>query len=201
MKIDDIFAPSVEVISDPAGQHRCAHLYDCTSRITQNGLILEFGVTFGFSARIIADMVKPRILYCFDWCKGSPCEMITSAGQTVPKGWGAVNPKDIYLFKNTELIVGDILNTLPIFLKGHSDPLAFCNIDVIVPETIKFILQQLTPRMQPGTILLFNSFIDPRRLKELEDFIVFREWQIATKIPFKFMSRAQYSYQVAVEVL
>jgi predicted O-methyltransferase YrrM len=201
MKRIDIFDPSVDVIRDATSSQRNAHLYEVAERICCDGLILEFGVMRGFTARIIADRIKPRTLYAFDWFKGQPHDVTLLDGQHLPKGWGAQDVSTLYLFNNIKLVIGDIFETLPDWLVGHEEAVAFCHIDLDFYDITKFILDQLTPRMQHGTIIAFDEFYDQRHAEDFDEFKAFNDWTTQHNIDSKIITRASGQQQAAVQIL
>ncbi|MCK4650933.1 class I SAM-dependent methyltransferase [Candidatus Babeliales bacterium] len=62
-------------------------------------------------------------------------------------------------FKNFELIKGDILETLPRYLKKHPElKISLLHIDVDVYEPTKIILEQCYDKLVPGGMIVFDDY-------------------------------------------
>ncbi|MBU1007791.1 TylF/MycF family methyltransferase [Candidatus Dependentiae bacterium] len=62
-------------------------------------------------------------------------------------------------FKNFELIKGDILKTLPKYLKKHPElKISLLHIDVDVYEPTKIVLEQCYNKLVPGGIIVFDDY-------------------------------------------
>jgi len=62
-------------------------------------------------------------------------------------------------FKNFELVKGDILQTLPEYLKAHKElKISLLHIDIDVYEPAKIILELCYDRLVPGGILVLDDY-------------------------------------------
>lgn len=127
-----------------------SHSLSCAKR---EGLVLEFGVRHGHSIRHIAGRVNGP-LYGFDSFTG------------LPSSWGN-EPKGVYstegelpdVPENVTLVPGWFQDTLPSFLNEHPDPVRFCNIDCDIYSSTATVLEHIAPRMQSGSVLVFDEYI------------------------------------------
>lgn len=120
------------------------------------GLYTEFGVYKADSLQIICHYLGPNIpVYGFDSFEGLP----ENWGTVLAKGAFAVNklPKAP---KNAELIKGWFKDTLPAFIKKHSQPFAFIHIDCDLYQSTKEVLDLIAGQIVPGTIILFDEYIN-----------------------------------------
>lgn len=115
------------------------------------GLILEFGVASGASLRMIANAAAPRKVWGFDWWQGLPEDWKEN-----PRGSYACDiPTD--LPANVELVPGLFQDTLPDWLASHPGSCGFVNMDADLYSSTSFVLEQLAPRIVPGTIIHFDE--------------------------------------------
>jgi methyltransferase family protein len=116
-----------------------------------DGLFLEFGVAGGNSIRRIATLNPSKKIYGFDSFHGLP-----ERWGTLPKGHFACDVPN-NLPSNVELVVGLFDATLPQFLSEHPGDVAFAHIDSDLYESAKCVLDNLKPRLKPGSILAFDE--------------------------------------------
>ena len=62
--------------------------------------------------------------------------------------------------RNVALHVGWFDDTLPAFLDRHDGNVAFVHIDSDLYSSAKTILDNLAPRVGPGTIIVFNEYFN-----------------------------------------
>lgn len=84
------------------------------------------------------------------------------------------------LQENVELVEGDILTTLPAYLKAMpSLEVALLNLDVDIYEPSKAVLEMLYPRLVPGGILLLDDYkVFPGETKAVDDFFADKRVEI-----------------------
>jgi predicted O-methyltransferase YrrM len=122
-----------------------------------DGLFLEFGFHVGNSASVFAPAVRRRHagpLYAFDAFQGlrDPWSQIDhTQGAFDLGGVPPVPPAGV------ELIVGWLEDTLPGFLHDHDEPISFVHFDLDVYPPTRFGLEHVKPRLQPGSLLLFDE--------------------------------------------
>tara|TARA_R110000787_G_scaffold23762_1_gene67581 strand:+ start:4190 stop:4891 length:702 start_codon:yes stop_codon:yes gene_type:complete len=119
-----------------------------------DGIIAEFGVYNGETLRHIAKHAnQDREIYGFDSFEG------------LPEKWGALLPKghfktSVPKFENNriKLQVGWFDETLPRFLESENRLFSLIHIDCDLYGPTKFVLESLRPRLQKGTIIVFDEY-------------------------------------------
>lgn len=168
--------------------------------IKVDGLWMEFGVFRGRSIQKISSLTD-KIVYGFDsfdglhesWDRDNPKGVYNSGGK-IPEGaivgdnhsmFDSSPTKNIEPWnKNVKLIQGYFENTLPEFLKKHTDNIAFINIDSDLYTSCVTILNNLKPRIVEGTIICFDELLDYPNYKEHE-IKAFAEFLDATNLNFE----------------
>jgi hypothetical protein len=120
--------------------------------VTTKGLFLEFGVFQGDSINRVSKHV-PGPVWGFDSFVG------------LPESWeGMHDPGHFKVAKlprvrsNVRLVQGWFNETLPKFLSEHPEPVAFLHVDCDLYSSTKTILDLLKPRLQAGTVILFDDY-------------------------------------------
>jgi hypothetical protein len=87
--------------------------------------------------------------------------------------------------KNFELIEGDILKTLPNYIKQNSDlRVALLHIDVDIYEPTKVILDELYEKVIDGGIIILDDYkVFPGETKAVDDFVKNKDIKIQ-QLPF-----------------
>ncbi len=121
-------------------------------------LFLEFGVFDGRTINHMADRVRARgvTVHGFDSFKG------------LPEDWNATGRKGLFdrggrlpeVRDNVRLHPGWFDNTLPPFLKAHTEPVAFLHIDSDLYSSARTVLTLARDRLHPGTVILFDEFLN-----------------------------------------
>jgi hypothetical protein len=165
-----------------------------SNRVTIDGLYLEFGVRSGSTINHIARKNPKRVVHGFDSFEGLPEAW---SGYTLDAG--AFSGEGIpTVERNVELHVGWFDDTLPTFLDEHDGNAAFVHIDSDIYSSAKTILDNLTPRIQPGTIIVFNEYFNYPNWKQHE-FKAFQEFCEANRVTYRYLCWAMY--EVAVEIV
>lgn len=120
------------------------------------GLVLEFGVHVGESLLQIA--AAGHHVYGFDafeglrdpWSKPGRGPGAMDLGGTIPKGLEE-NP-------NISVVKGWVEDTVPPFLKQHKEPIKLAHLDLDVGPPTKFVLEAISERLVPGSLLVFDDF-------------------------------------------
>lgn len=116
------------------------------------GLILEFGVSFGTSIRIIAGECDGPV-YGFDSFQGLPAAWHhEDAGTYTTAGHMPEVPENVHLRP------GLFEDTLPEFLSRHAGPVRFMNVDCDLYASTKTVFGHLGDRIVAGTIILFDEY-------------------------------------------
>lgn len=157
-----------------------------------DGLVLEFGVAGGASLRFLASIARGTV-YGFDSFQGLP--------ETWQSGFEAGTfarsdmPKD--LPANAELVVGLFAETLPRFRERHAGAVRFAHIDCDLYSSTKTVLDALGDRFGPGTVLVFDEYLNYPGWQEHEH-RAFTEFIEATGQRFEYLGWTRGSLQVAV---
>lgn len=131
------------------------------------GLALEFGVYTGGTLRIIAAKRGDGRVYGFDSFKGLPEDWRNG----FPVGTFALDGlPDV---PGAQLVPGWFDDTLPGFLAAHDGPVDFVHIDGDLYSSAKTVLDLVGPRLQPGSVLVFDEFMNFPGWREHE----YRAWQ------------------------
>ena len=149
----------------------------------RTGLWLEFGVFTGTSIQIIADHrrklnIKPAV-YGFDSFLGLPehwrdvwrpkgrdgQEGVRKAATMTQGNFAMAGSRPPQLDRRfndyIEWVVGWYNETLPMFLNAHpSENVTFVHVDCDLYSSSKLVLDQLSPRMSPGTVLVFDELFN-----------------------------------------
>lgn len=152
-----------QLIREVSASHQVDDWYNIFLRYAKHapqGLIMEFGVASGNSIRAIANAAAPRTVFGFDWWQGLPEDWKEN-----PRGTFACDiPSD--LPPNVELVPGLFQDTLPEWLSRHPGSLGFVNMDADLYSSTAFVLEQIAPRVVPGTIIHFDEIRgDPGNLE------------------------------------
>ena len=123
---------------------------DCAAVV--EGDILEFGVYKGDSLRWFADRFPDRRVYGFDSFKGLPQDW-----GTCPKGTFKGELRNIDR-ANVSLVEGDFEESLPGFLKEWFGRISIVHVDCVLYDSTLACLEPLIPKLQVGTIVLFDEY-------------------------------------------
>jgi hypothetical protein len=126
------------------------------------GLILEFGVAEGQSLSVIACSTA-RTVYGFDWFHGLPDDWGSTVSQAKDlKGYRDCGGKQpVNLPGNAVIVEGLVEDTLGPFLSQFPfERLAFAHFDMDLYAPTLFCLRQLGPRIQVGTVLMFDEIVN-----------------------------------------
>jgi len=117
------------------------------------GLFLEFGVATGRTISHIASM-RQGLVYGFDSFEG------------LPEGWrtgfhvGYFAGEMPQVKSNVRLIKGLFSETLPPFLRNHTDPIAFLHIDCDLYTSTKVVLDSICDRLVEGSVIVFDEYFN-----------------------------------------
>jgi hypothetical protein len=117
------------------------------------GLILEFGVASGGTIRALAESValRDRKIFGFDSFKG----LSQSWGSYAPGHFACEPP---HVPDNVELVIGRFEETLKPFLGKHQGAVALVHLDADLYSSTKFVLDALTLRIIPGTVIELDEY-------------------------------------------
>ncbi len=159
-----------------------------------NGLILEFGVEHGRTSNYIAQRIGDSKMYGFDSFKG------------LPEDWVLGNVKGSFkcdipqVRNNVELVIGMFEDTLPSFVKAHSEPVSFMHVDCDLYSSTKTVFKYLGGQIVPGTIIMFDEYIGFPEWREHE-YRAFQEFVAESGRAYEYLSRLDGGPQVSVRMV
>jgi methyltransferase family protein len=118
------------------------------------GMALEFGVASGNTLRTIAKARDGKEVYGFDSFQGLPEAWLNG----MPAG--AFARDDLPAVPGAELVVGWFADTLPGFLEEHQGHVDFLHVDGDLYSSAKTVLENVGPRLRPGSIVHFDEFFN-----------------------------------------
>lgn len=171
-------------------------LWDYAAKAAQldSGLLLEFGVFKGTSINFFAQQFQDDEIHGFDSFEGLAEDW---TGYHLPKGTFDLQGNLPKVQENVTLHQGWFDQTLPSFLENNEGPIKFCHIDCDTYESSKYVLELIAPRLQPGSVIVFDEYYSYPNWQQGE----FKAWQDVCKrdqISYKYIAFAQM--QVAVEI-
>jgi hypothetical protein len=159
----------------------------------KDGMLLEFGVRSGSTINHLARRHRRRTVHGFDSFEGLPERW---AGYTLDEG--AFGSESVPMVEpNVELHVGWFDDTLPVFLAEHAGPVALVHVDSDIYSSAKTILDNLAPRVVPGTVIVFNEYFNYPNWKQHE-YRAFQEFCSTQGVTYRYLCWALY--EVAVEI-
>ena len=157
---------------------------------------MEFGVFQGKSINIISAAKPDKIIYGFDSFEGLPD--IWWQEDKYPKGHFSLNGKLPPVNKNVRLIKGWFNETLPAFVKEHSEPCAFIHIDCDLYSSAQTVLEILKNQIISGTVIAFDEYYNYPGWQEGE-YKVFAEFVAESDLEFEYIARTN-TCRVAVKI-
>lgn len=126
------------------------------SKITVQGLYVEFGVFSGYSINYFSNKITNKNFYGFDSFEGLREDWV---GTSVTKGTfnlDGILPK---VNANVSLVRGWFDDSLPNFLKKHSDDFSFIHFDADTYESTALLLDLIGHRIVKGTVVVFDEYL------------------------------------------
>ena len=165
------------------------------SLATLDGLILELGVRHGNSINQLAELTDQNI-YGFDSFEG-----LLESWHDESKGSYSTKGLMPNVNKNVSLQKGWFDQTLPIFLDEHlKEPIKLLNVDCDTYQSTQTALNLLSPRIQPGTIIIFDEYIGNQYWKE-DEFKAFQEATNRYKWTYEYLAFSFFTKQVVVKII
>ncbi len=176
--------------------HRLALLEFALGQCTVDGLVMEFGVYRGASMSFIAAHVDTAV-HGFDSFEGLPEDWTYYQKQ----GRFDLGGKPPMLDRpNIHLHKGRFNDTLPQFLSTHSGPARFVHVDCDLYSSTRVVLDLLADRIVPGTILVFDEYLNYPGWREHE-FRAFQEFCQQRNVKYRYIGFASADSSVALEVI
>jgi tetratricopeptide (TPR) repeat protein len=161
---------------------------------TKEGLVLEFGVRFGTSIRQIAALAHQNV-HGFDSFQGLPEDWHgESRGSYTTRGALPVVPGNVVLH------AGWFEDTLPVFLAQHPGPVRFVNVDCDLYSSTATVLDHLSGRIVPGTVIVFDEYINHEHWRD-DEFRAFQEAVARHGWRYEYLCFSFSTRQVVVRIL
>jgi len=157
-----------------------------------DGLVMEFGVRFGTSIRMLAELAKE--VHGFDSFEGLPDEW-----HHEPKGSYTTKGVIPEVPESVSLHVGWFDDTLPKFLAEHNGPVRLVNVDCDIYSSTKSVLELLAPRMVIGSVIVFDEYIGNEHWRE-DEFKAFQEAVAKYGWQYEYLCFSFFTKQVAVRL-
>ncbi|MFK7850339.1 MAG: TylF/MycF/NovP-related O-methyltransferase [Akkermansiaceae bacterium] len=173
---------------------RESHLSYAASKVRE-GLILEFGVFRGITINQLAGIFPERQINGFDSFLG------------LPEDWKGFRQSDENFDRrgvmptvksNVKLHQGWFEETLPVFMKAASEPVALAHVDCDIYSSTVTVLDCLAPNLVEGSIVVFDEFFNYPSFK-IHEYKAFYEFVEQYGFKFEFISYA--GHQAALRIL
>ncbi|HET9140597.1 class I SAM-dependent methyltransferase [Actinophytocola sp.] len=161
--------------------------------VEKDGMVLEFGVYSGKTLRVIAEARDGKQVYGFDSWQGLPEAWRPNIGA------GSFTAPEMPDVEGAELIDGWFEDSLPPFLETHPGPVAMVHIDCDLYSSTKTVLDHVGPRLQPGTVIVFDEYFNYPGWQDHEH-KAWMEFVERTGIEFTWESYTSNDEQVVVRV-
>jgi Tfp pilus assembly protein PilF len=158
------------------------------------GLVLEFGVRFGTSLRVLQAAVDQTV-HGFDTFTGLPEDW-----HTMPKGAYSTGGRVPELGPTMPLHPGLFADTLPGFLDAHPGPARLVHVDCDLYGATLDALRPLAERVGPGTVLVFDEYLMNPHWRE-DEHRAFTEVAAALGWRFRYAAVSFVTNQAVVEIL
>jgi predicted O-methyltransferase YrrM len=159
-----------------------------------DGLILEFGVRHGTSINQLAELTNQNI-YGFDSFEG-----LKESWHQEFKGSYSTGGMLPEVRSNINLYQGWFDETLPIFLEKNKGPIRLINIDCDTYQSTKIVLDLLSQRIQPGSIIIFDEYVGNQFWKQ-DEFKAFQEAVNKNKWNYQYLACSFFTKQVIVKIV
>ena len=164
------------------------------SRVTVDGLYMEFGVHRGASIRHIANQID-RAVYGFDSFEGLPTDGTGTNWRQSQFNCSGDLPT---VPDNAILCKGWFDQTLPTFLENNTGCAAFIHIDCDLYESALYVLNSVGERMTAGTILLFDDWFNFPGWQGHE-YRAFQEFQKRCRVAYRHIGFARQQTAIIIE--
>jgi predicted O-methyltransferase YrrM len=155
-------------------------------RVKIDGHYVEFGVYRGGSIRHIASRVRDKIVVGFDCFEGLPEDWLGD----IQRGALSLQGKLPKVPRNVELQPGWFDVSIPLWLKANPEPFAFIHIDCDVYSSTKTILDLISSRIVPGTVIAFDEYFGYPHWQQHE-FKAFQEYVQENEVGYEYASYAK----------
>ncbi len=159
------------------------------------GLVMEFGVFRGESLSAIARHTQQDV-HGFDSFEGLPEDWTYYQKQG---RFGLEGQLPVFTQSNVHLHKGWFDAALPKFLATNPGPARFIHIDCDLYSSTRTVLEQLSERIVPGTVILFDEYLNYPGWDQHE-FRAFQEFVQRTAMRYRYIGFASADSSVAVKM-
>ena len=165
------------------------------SACSVEGLVLEFGVYRGATLRFIAKRAQ-QIVHGFDSFEGLPQDWT----HFQRKGrFSLAGEAPQFEASDVQLHKGLFSDSLPAFLREHPGAARFVHIDCDLYSSTKDVFAHLGERIVPGTVLVFDEYLNYPGWREHE-YRAFQEFIQASRHTYRYLGFASSQCSVAVVI-
>jgi predicted O-methyltransferase YrrM len=165
------------------------------SKIEFDGGVAEFGVFKGYSINYFARKLGSNAtIYGFDSFEGLQEDWRGHVLKTGDFSLGGRLPK---VARNVKLIKGWFDQTVPDFLAKHPGNFSFIHIDSDTYEAARSVLKLIGPKLQKGTVVLFDEYFGFRGWR-LGEWKAWKEFVESTGVQYEYLGFAKE--QVAIKI-
>ena len=165
--------------------------------VSIRGMALEFGVASGTTLEIIAEELASRkditIVAGFDVFSG------------LPETWRTGFPKGLFEqdtipeVPGAQIVPGLFEDSLPGFLKGHHEKLAFLHLDADLYSSTVTVLDLVADRLAVGTVIVFDEYFNFPGWRNHE-YRAWTEFVARTGTEFDYLGYTADNEQVVVRI-
>lgn len=159
------------------------------------GLVLEFGVYRGESIRALAKW-SPGQVHGFDSFEGLPEDW---SGTGEGRGKFDLKGRLPRLPDKVTLHPGWFDQSIPAFLAQHAELLSFVHIDCDIYASTKTVLALIGPRLQAGSILVFDEYFNYPNW-QAHEFKAFQEFVGAHGVAYEYVGFTARGGTVTVKI-
>ncbi|OZE81528.1 hypothetical protein CH305_09860 [Rhodococcus sp. 15-649-2-2] len=165
--------------------------------VSIRGMALEFGVASGTTLEIIAEELASRkditVVAGFDVFSGLPETWRTG----FPKG--LFEQESIPEVPGAQIVPGLFEESLPGFLKGHHEKLAFLHLDADLYSSTVTVLDLVADRLAVGTVIVFDEYFNFPGWRNHE-YRAWTEFVARTGTEFDYLGYTADNEQVVVRI-
>lgn len=165
------------------------------SKVSLDGLFLEFGVFSGKSINQIAAKFPDQKVYGFDSFEGLP-EFWRDG---FDKGYFSLNGNLPNVASNVSLVKGWFSDTLPDFTAKENGMISFLHVDCDLYSSTKTIFDSLANQIEVGTVIVFDEYFNYAGWQEGE-IKAFKEFVSDFDVEYDYICYNRKHEQVAVVI-
>ncbi len=180
----------------PAFGFKASHLRHALAACSLSGLYLEFGVYTGRSITMIAESLgEDTPVHGFDSFEGLPEDWIAGEDKGAYNAGGRLPevPANVWLHP------GWFDDSLPVFLRQQKARVAFANIDCDIYSSTCSVLENLAPRLEPGSVLVFDEYFAYPGWQDHE-YRAFQDFAAARGLRYEYLALSPFTRQATLRL-